>query len=385
LTEGQQIIDVERLVDELRGRVAQMRREGHYEDDLTRLPLPAVAHAVVPRLDVGATSSNPLLRRVKTVLLRLLWRMIADLARQTNAALSGSRAYAAEEVAAARDEAADEIANVRAEMSATAQELSRVRVDASDRAIVAEERIAKLELRLAELGAAGAVGSRLPAGPMEYAAFEDRYRPEAQVRERQQIYREALSGRRRVVDLGCGRGELLELLREAGVDCYGVEVDSHFVEHARGNGLEIVQQEAVAHLETIERGDVDTIVASHVIEHLPPTSFFRLIELGAEKLPDDGLMVFETPNPTSVLAGSVNFHRDPTHVHPIHPDTLAFLCRQAGFANVDMTPLVPVPPEERLPERAPGEGELASHVDSVVGQLNEFLYGHLDYALFARR
>ncbi len=385
MTDGQQIIDVERLVSELRGRVAQMRREGHYAEDLTRLPLPAVAHAVVPRLDVGAASSNPLLRRVKTVLLRLHWRMIADLARQTNAALSGARADAADEIAAARDEAANEIAKVRAETSATVEELSRVRVDASDRAIGAEERIARLELRLAELGAAGAVGSRLPAGPMEYAAFEDEYRPEAQVRERQQIYRGALSGRRRVVDLGCGRGELLELLREAGVDCYGVEVDARFVEHARANGLEIVQQEAVAHLETIERGDVDTIVASHVLEHLPPTSFFRLIELGAEKLPDDGLMIFETPNPTSVLAGSVNFHRDPTHVHPIHPDTLAFLCRHAGFANVDVRPLVPVPPEQRLPEPAPGEGELASHVDAVVGQLNEFLYGHQDYALFARR
>lgn len=367
MTQGQQIIDVERLVDELRRRVAQMRRDGHYAEDLTHLPLPAVAHAVVPRLDVGAASSNPLLRRVKTVLLRLHWRMIADLARQTNAAIGG-----------VRSEAADEIATVR-------DEIEGARAEATERGSAAEERLAKLELRLAELAAAGSVGSRLPAGPMEYAAFEDRYRPEAQVRERQQIYLEALKSRRRVVDLGCGRGELLELLREAGVECYGVEVDARFVAQARAKGLEIVQQEAVEHLESIERGDVDTIVSSHVIEHLPPTSFFRLIELGAEKLPDDGLMVFETPNPTSVLAGSVNFHRDPTHVHPIHPDTLAFLCRQAGFASIDVRPLVPVPPEQRLPEQAPGEGELAAHVDAVVGQLNELLYGNLDYALFARK
>ena len=381
MTEGQQIIDVERLVDELRRRVAQMRRDGHYGEDLTHLPLPTIAHAVVPRLDVGAASSNPLLRRVKTVLLRLHWRMIADLARQTNAAIGGVRSETADEIATVRDE----IESVRAEASERAEEVSRVlRVEASERGSAAEERLAKLELRLAEQEA-GTVGSRLPAGPMEYAAFEDRYRPEAQVRERQQIYLEALHGRRRVVDLGCGRGELLELLREAGVDCYGVEVDARFVAQARAKGLEIVQQEAVEHLESIERGDVDTIVTSHVIEHLPPTSFFRLIELGAEKLPDDGLMIFETPNPTSVLAGSVNFHRDPTHVHPIHPDTLAFLCEQAGFASVEVVPLVPVPPEQRLPEPAPGEGELASHVDAVVGQLNELLYGNLDYALFARK
>ena len=96
-------------------------------------------------------------------------------------------------------------------------------------------------------------------------------------------------------------------------------------------------------------------------------------------------MILETPNPTSVLGGSVNFHRDPTHVHPIHPDTLAFLCEQAGFEAIEVRPLVPVPPDQRLPGPAPGDGELASHVDAVVEQLNELLYGYLDYALFARK
>jgi len=375
MTQVQPIIDVERLVEELRERVAERRREGDYDTDLTNVPLPGLAPAAVAiRPGVGVASSRPLVGRIKWVLLRLLWRQFDDLARQTNTALRSARAEAAEASSRLRADLADESAR-----------LGSTQGEFRDRVAYVDGRLARLELRLTELEADASVGSSLPTGPMAYASFEDRYRPEAQVRERQAIYRDALTGRRRVVDLGCGRGELLALLRELDVPAYGVEVDADFVAHARANDLEIVQQEAIAHLLELEPGAIDTIVASHVIEHLPPTSFFRLIELASEKLGDDGLLIFETPNPKSVMGGSVNFHRDPTHVHPIHPDTLAFLCEQAGFSKIEVMPLVPVPDDQRLPLPAPGEGELTEHVDAVVGQLNELLYGNLDYALFARR
>ena len=378
MTQVKPIIDVERLVEELRERVAERRREGDYDTDLTNVPLPLAPAAVAVRPGVGVASSRPLVGRIKLVLVRLLWRQFDDLARQTNTALRSTRTEAAEASSRLRGDLAKESSRLSAELADT-------KGDFGDRVTDVDARLARLELRLTELEADASVGSSLPAGPMAYASFEDRYRPEAQVRERQAIYRDALTGRRRVVDLGCGRGELLALLRELDVPAYGVEVDGDFVAHARANDLEIVQQEAIAHVEELEPGAVDTIVASHVIEHLPPTSFFRLIELASQKLGDDGLLIFETPNPTSVLGGSVNFHRDPTHVHPIHPDTLAFLCEQAGFTKIEVTPLVPVPDDQRLPPSAPGEGELTEHVDAVVEQLNELLYGNLDYALFARR
>jgi SAM-dependent methyltransferase len=375
MTQVQPIIDVERLVEELRERVAERRREGDYDTDLTNVPLPGLApSAVAIRPGVGVASSRPLVGRIKWVLVRLLWRQFDDLARQTNTAIRSARA-----------EAAEASSRLRADLADESSRLAEVTGDLRDRVAYVDGRLARLELRLTELEADASVGSSLPTGPMAYASFEDRYRPEAQVRERQAIYRDALTGRRRVVDLGCGRGELLGLLRELDVPAYGVEVDADFVAHARANDLEIVQQEAIAHLEELDPGAIDTIVASHVIEHLPPTSFFRLIELASEKLGDDGLLIFETPNPRSVLGGSVNFHRDPTHVHPIHPDTLAFLCEQAGFSKIEVMPLVPVPDDQRLPRPAPGEGELTEHVDAVVEQLNELLYGNLDYALFARR
>jgi O-antigen chain-terminating methyltransferase len=363
LTEVPQIIDVERLVKELRERVAARRREGDYTEDLTLVPLPVVTPSVALRPHVATASSRPLVGRVRWFLLRLLWPVLDDLARQTDAAVRRARA-----------DAADEGSRLGAKLT---QEVR-------DRSTAADERLARLELRLAELEA-GEEGSRLPRGPLEYKAFEDRFRPEDQVQERQRIYRDTLAGRTRVVDLGCGRGELLELLRDLDVPAYGVDVDAGFVEQARVKGLEVVQQEAVTHLRSLEPGAVDTIVSSHLIEHLAATTLFELIELAAEKVGEGGLVIFETPNPTSLFAGSVNFHRDPTHVHPIHPDTLVFLCERAGFTAIEVWPLVPVPADVRLPERAPGEGELAAHVDAVVGQLNELLYGHQDYALLARR
>jgi hypothetical protein len=97
-----------------------------------------------------------------------------------------------------------------------------------------------------------------------------------------------------------------------------------------------------------------------------------------EKLADGGLLVLETPNPESVVAGSVNFYRDLTHVRPIHPDMLAFLCESAGFASVETRRLSPVPDDERL--SVTGNARL----DEIVSTLNELIYGYQDYAVVAR-
>jgi O-antigen chain-terminating methyltransferase len=129
---------------------------------------------------------------------------------------------------------------------------------------------------------------------------------------------------------------------------------------------------------------VDGIIASHLIEHLTPDLLWRLITAAAEKLNEDGILILETPNPESLLAGSINFHRDPTHVRPVHPDTLSFLCESAGFRDVEIRRLAPVPADERLPQRSLDESPLSQQVGEVVEQLNELIYGYQDYALIAR-
>ena len=151
--------------------------------------------------------------------------------------------------------------------------------------------------------------------------------------ERQQAYVEELRSDKPVADLGAGRGELVKLLSDAGVPAYAVEIEPDFVELMRANGLEVFDQDAVAHLRGLDEGQLGGIVASHLVEHLPAAAVSELVSLASEKLAEGGVLILETPNPESLVAGSVNFHRDLTHLRPIHPDTLAFLCESAGFAR----------------------------------------------------
>ena len=158
-----------------------------------------------------------------------------------------------------------------------------------------------------------------------------------------------------------------------------MEIEPDFVALLEEAGIEVVEQDAVEHLAGLEAGAVDGIVVSHVVEHLPAAALVHLIGVAGDKLTDGGVLIVETPNPESLLAGSVNFHRDPTHVRPVHPDTLAFLCESAGFNEIEIRRLSPVPPRHMLP--VPAEGDLSR----IVTQLNDLLYGYQDYAVIARK
>jgi SAM-dependent methyltransferase len=397
--ESPHIIDVERLVDELKARVARERAAGRYADDLSGVqlqkPPPGSLVSALgfdddePRVrfrpELGF-SSKPIIGRpitmFKQFFLRLLFFVFDDLARQTDAAIR--RLEVAQAV-----QAGEADARVTAEVSAREALQSDVKSLAEHLAEI-ESRYARLQLeaRLARLersrraAPAATAASSTPevaALSFDYERFEDRFRPEASVRERQQDYVGLLRGANRVVDLGCGRGELIELLREAGVDAYGVEIDPDFIALLDEKGIEVAAEDAVTHLGKLEDGSVGGIVGSHLVEHLPAAAVAQLVALAAEKLAAGGVLILETPNPESVVAGSINFHRDLTHVRPIHPDTLAFLAESAGFSDVEIRRLSPVPDDERLP--VPANGGLGE----VVERLNDLLYGYQDYAVVARK
>jgi SAM-dependent methyltransferase len=396
-----QIIDVEQLVDDLKERAAREREFGAYGDDLSsvQLEVPPAAPVVegfdlaggAPRIrfrpELGFSSKpviGPVITLVKKFFLRLLFYVFDDLARQTDVAVRRLETAIAAEASATE-------ARISAEVTAR-EGVQRDVVSLLTRITQAEERVDRLHLeeRLARLErerrrepaapqAAPAEIAPITALSFDYETFESRFRPEQSVRERQRAYVEALQGRSRVVDLGCGRGELVAMLNEARISAYGVEIDPDFVELLEERGIEVVAEDAVAHLTKLEPGAVDGIVASHLVEHLPAAAVSQLVSLAAEKLTGEGLLIVETPNPESLVAGSVNFHRDLTHVRPIHPDTLAFLCESAGFSDVEIRRLSPVPDDERLP--TPSAEPLAE----IVGRLNELLYGYQDYAVVARK
>ena len=186
-------------------------------------------------------------------------------------------------------------------------------------------------------------------GHEDYRSFQDRFRGEPEViaeRMRNHVERfAAVDGR--VADLGCGRGEFLDLLRDAGIVAVGVELNAVDVEECTRRGHEAVTADLFDWLEQQDDASLGGIFMAQVIEHLPPADWQRFIELAARKLAAGGRVVVETINPESLYAMARAYVIDPTHVRPVHPDLLAFLARRAGLHPVEVEFQAPVPADER--------------------------------------
>jgi SAM-dependent methyltransferase len=263
-------------------------------------------------------------------------------------------------------------------LSERADDAEAGRVDAQRLVAELEERLLRLERR--ERAAAGpvTVASQPAAAAMpDYFAFESRMRGSVEaIRERQRRYLDDLRDQGPVLDVGCGRGELVGLLREAGVEARGIDADADMVAYAQGEGLPVEQADAVAHLEGLEDGEVGAVFMAQVVEHLPPATLVRVLGLAAAKLRPGGLLIAETINPLSPIALR-NYFADLTHAQPLVPETLELLARQAGFAQTEIRYLNE--PAERLTE--PDDPVIAANVR----RLNDLLFAPLDYALLARR
>jgi SAM-dependent methyltransferase len=243
-----------------------------------------------------------------------------------------------------------------------------------------EERLTRVERRGGSATAAAppATVAAQPAAAAlpDYFAFESRMRGSVDaIRERQRRYVEDFRDAAPVLDIGCGRGELLQLLREAGVDARGIDADADMVAYTRGEGLDVEQADLVEYLERLEDRSLGGIFMGQVVEHLPPVVLVRALELAAQKLGPGGVLVAETINPLSPLALR-HYFADLTHAQPLVPETLQLLARQSGFAETEVRYLNE--PAERLTE--PDDPVIAANVR----RLNELLFAPLDYALVAR-
>ncbi len=231
----------------------------------------------------------------------------------------------------------------------------------------------------------------------KYVGFEDRFRGSQQdIRERLADYPRAFAGASNVLDLGCGRGELLDLFREAGIDAHGIDPNQSMVEVCRERGLSAEVDDAVGYLQRLPDGSLGGIIAIQVVEHLEPAYLVKFIELAFHKLKPGAPMVLETLNPACWIAFFESYLRDITHRWPLHPDTLQYLVQASGFSTVTVQYRAPVPTTERLQvvSLPPSRKEIEQHqaifdivniVNANTDKLNARLFTFMDYAVVARR
>jgi len=282
-----------------------------------------------------------------------------------------------------------ELATTRAELQVWVDQVQGWDARFRHEAEIIAERLRRLERKTVTASpAAVAPPTEAPTNSsLDYFGFELRFRGSpAEIQARQQVYLPYFRGRKNVLDIGCGRGEFVALLHAEGVGVHGLDLDADAVAYARERGLPVIQAEALAYLDALPNDSLDGIYMAQVVEHLEPAVLLRLLTLCAAKLQHGAPLVAETINPACLLALSTHYLIDPTHVRPVHPETLRFLLESAGFWQVDLKFLTPVPDNQRLqPIRlnhtpSPAEREQVEQLNRIIERLNEILFGYQDYA-----
>jgi O-antigen chain-terminating methyltransferase len=206
-----------------------------------------------------------------------------------------------------------------------------------------------------------------------YASFEDQFRGEREeVQSRLRVYLPILKDAEvseGVLDIGCGRGEWLELLRGEGVGGHGVDRNRVFVDQCRQRGLEVVEEDALVYLSSLPDQSLNAITSFHLVEHLPFETLIKLLDESVRALKPGGLLILETPDPENFMVGSCSFYADPTHRNPIPSPTLAFLLESRGLCRIKVMKLRPW-------DAAKIEGET-----EIIKRFNEYFYSAPDYGI----
>ena len=240
-------------------------------------------------------------------------------------------------------------------------------------------------------------GSRIPEasdafGPSldayKYVGFEDQFRGSREaIRGRFESYVPLFEGRSDILDVGCGRGEFLDLLHARGVSARGIDLNHEMAEVCRARGLDATEADAVGYLSHLADASLGGIFSAQVVEHLQPGYLLRFLELAFVKLRPGGRLVLETLNPACWVAFFESYIRDITHVWPLHPETLKYLVVASGFSKATIEFRSPVPQQDRLQTiGVPGGGDttfadLAEAFNANVEKLNSRIFTYLDYAV----
>jgi O-antigen chain-terminating methyltransferase len=254
-------------------------------------------------------------------------------------------------------------------------DLERIR-DEYERLIHNELRVLRQRASAARQVEAPAAGGVLaPTGSLrlDYLRFSDRFRgSEEYVARNQKFYLEKFDSCENVLDIGCGRGEFLVALRDAGRRGRGLELSEELVNVCRQKGLDVERADMFEYLDSLDDASLDGVFCSQVVEHLPPERLPDFARLLGKKTRRGGLAAIETPNPECLAIFATHFYLDPTHTRPVPAPLLAFYLEEAGFGRIEVQPLSPA--VESMPE-----------LQDLPADFRDKFFGGLDYAIIGKR
>jgi 2-polyprenyl-3-methyl-5-hydroxy-6-metoxy-1,4-benzoquinol methylase len=214
---------------------------------------------------------------------------------------------------------------------------------------------------------------RQGAVAFDYGRFAERFRGTGEyVKSAQAVYEPHFRGRRNVLDIGCGRGEFLERMRDIGAGARGIDLSEESVAICRHKGLAAETADLFEYLANLPEASLDGIFCSQVVEHIAPERLPEMIRLAVSRLERNGAIAIETPNPECLAIFATHFYLDPTHQRPVPHPLLAFYLEEFGVGNIEVRRLSPA--VETMPS-----------LRSLPEDFREAFFGGLDYAITGRK
>jgi 2-polyprenyl-3-methyl-5-hydroxy-6-metoxy-1,4-benzoquinol methylase len=251
-------------------------------------------------------------------------------------------------------------------------DLERIRLE-YERLIFSELKTIRQRSLLAAASPPPSAPAEENALPFDYGRFAERFRgTEEYVKSNQEFYRPLFTGKLNVLDLGCGRGEFLEMMREIGAPAKGIDLRDESIALCLHKGLDAEKADLFAYLNALPERSLDGIFCSQVVEHIEPSRLPEMIRLAASRLERGGVIAIETPNPECLAIFATHFYLDPTHHRPVPHPLLAFYLEEFGMGNIEVKKLSPA--VESMPSLA-----------SLPDDFRNAFFGGLDYAITARK